>query len=357
MSIIQLATSPTLRKIVHFPEVFLSPIVSGSLLFGFLNVSEDTRLAILRNLRLPASIDVRVVQIALQVLLGVGVLGSINSSLSRMAMNSWRLTRASGWDWPKEIAVITGGCSGIGYCTVERLIKRGVRVAILDIQDLPKAFASNPLIRFYKCDITSPEAVANAADAIRKDFGHPTILINNAGITKPYTVLDMPKEVLLKIFEVNCFSHWTMVQEFMPRMIQLDKGHIVTLASLAGYIAIPKGADYCASKSAAVAFHETLGTELRQFHKSSNILTSVVNPNFVRTPFLDPVKGIKDIPISMLTPDQVAERITAQIFSRTGGEVVVPKEMGYVMGIRAWPTWVQIVIRDAMGKVAAGMKN
>lgn len=356
MSLVRLASSNTVKVIIGLQDAALSPILSGALLIALLRTDENTQKTLLQRLRLPPAINLQIIKTVLQTLLGLGVIRTLNSALSSIANNSWRLTASKGWDWPKEIAVITGGCSGIGYCTVQRLLRKSIKVAIIDVQDLPKGLQGNPLVRFYKCDITSPDAVANAADAIRRDLGHPTILINNAGIARPGTILEMPKDVIQKVFDVNCFSHWTTVQEFLPRMIQLNKGHIVTIASLAGFVSITKGADYCASKAAVLAFHETLGAELRQFYRSNNVLTTVVHPNFVRTPFLNSVEGIENMAIPMLTPEQVADRVVAQIFSRRGGEVVVPKSQQMATGIRSWPHWLQVLLRDSMGKEAAGMK-
>ncbi|KAK2591894.1 hypothetical protein QQS21_010418 [Conoideocrella luteorostrata] len=186
-----------------------------------------------------------------------------------------------------------------------------------------------------QCDITNRDSVAQAADRVRQDFGQPSILMNNAGITitKPLTIMDMPMDVIRRVFEVNYFAHWITVQEFLPHMIRLNKGHVVTVASLAGYASIAKAADYCASKSAAIAFHEVLGAELRSFHGANGAVTSVVNPNFVRTPFMGIVEGLEaQGQIPMLSPGHVADRIAAQIFSRTAGEVIVPSHMDCLTG-------------------------
>ncbi|KAJ3494259.1 hypothetical protein NLG97_g4196 [Lecanicillium saksenae] len=352
------ASSTPVKAVSHIGHLVLSPAVSGSLLLAFVFAPEEKKLELLRSLRVPASVDLELVKKGLQVLLGVGLVRFLNSALSSCALNGWRLTKPGNWQWDKEIAVVTGGCSGIGKCTVERLVKRGVRVAVLDVQDAPKSFHGNERIRFYKCDITDPKSVADAADCLREDFGHPSILINNAGITKPFAILDMPMDVIRKIFEVNCFAHWTTVQEFVPRMIQLNKGHVVTVASLAGHASIAKAADYCASKSAAIAFHEVLGAELRTFHGADGVMTSVVNPNFVNTPFLQAVEGFEKMQdqIPMLTPEQVADSVTKQVFSRSAGEVIVPAHLASITGFRGWPHWMQILVRDAMGKAAASIK-
>ncbi|OAQ97946.1 hypothetical protein LLEC1_02997 [Akanthomyces lecanii] len=329
---LRIASSTTAKALRHLNGLLLSPAFSGSLFCAFIFATEEKKLRLLKALHVPPTVDLELVKRGLQILLGLSVVRYVNSTLSIIALNSWRLTKPGSWQWDSEIAVITGGCSGIGKCTVDRLVNRGVRVAIFDIQQAPKSFHNNDLIRIYQCNITDRDSVARAADRVREDFGQPSILINNAGITKPSAIMDMPMEVIRKIFEVNCFAHWTTVQEFLPHMMRLNKGHVVTVASLAGHASIAKAADYCAS--------------------------NVVNPNFVRTPFLDSVEGLKEVQdqIPMLTPEQVADRIAWQIFSRTAGEVIVPSHMYYITGFRGWPHWAQIFARDSMGKAAASLK-
>lgn len=75
---------------------------------------------------------------SLKWLLALGVLGKVNAKLNEIALNAWRIkSELKRWQWNKEVAVITGGCSGIGLLVVKGLLKKGVKVAILDIQQLP----------------------------------------------------------------------------------------------------------------------------------------------------------------------------------------------------------------------------
>ncbi|KJZ73103.1 hypothetical protein HIM_07487 [Hirsutella minnesotensis 3608] len=300
-----------------------------------------------------AAAGLAVVRTVLLVLVGLGTARFVNNVLSLMAANSWRLTPAATWNWPDEIAVVTGGSSGIGAGVVQRLAGRHMRVAVLDIQELPKEMQGNPLVYFYKCDITSPESVAEAADAVRRDIGHPSILINNAGITRPMPILKMPSDFLHKIFNVNCLSHWTLVQQFLPNMIHVNKGHVVTVASIASFVALAKAADYSATKAAAHAFHEALSTELRHLYKADGVLTSIAHPNFVRTPLVeDFANGLETGGIRLLTTDYVADEIAGQVFSKRGGQLVIPQNMTFLAGLRAWPTWMQTLVRDILGKMA-----
>ncbi|KAG6265702.1 hypothetical protein E4U47_006232 [Claviceps purpurea] len=355
MSLLHLIESAPFRGLQKVSACVLSPWVSGALLAALVCAPDEVRFAVLHHLPLATR--------ALQVLLGVGILSALSRGAGSMAANSWRATAAPGWDWPKEVAVVTGGCSGIGACIVRRLVERGVRVAVLDVQPKPPASGTDDdfkdpdaLVRYYQCDITSPASVAEAADAIRRDLGHPTILVNNAGITRPLPILEMPADVLQKVFAVNTLSHWTLVQQFLPHMISLNKGHIMTVASMASFIALPKGADYSASKASALSFHESLALELKHVYKADCVLTSIAHPNFVRTPLVkDFGHQLEKGGIRMLTPEGVAGAITDQIFSRRGAQLLIPEQQAVVSGIRGWPTWMQVVLRDQMGVNAANI--
>jgi len=269
-----------------------------------------------------------------------------------MAHNSWRLSAASNWSWTNEIAVVTGGSSGIGLSIVQRLTGMGIQVAVLDVQDLPKELQTNERVRFYRCDVTTVESVAEAADAVRRELGHPTILINNAGITSPMPILKMSESFLRKIMGVNLMSLWFTTQQFLPRMIQLNKGHIITVASIASFVALATGADYSATKAGALSFHESLASEIKHFYKAPNVLTTVVHPNFVRTPLVEGfVDRLERGGVRLLTPDDIAKEVVAQIKRRRGGQLIVPKSASAVSGIRGWPTWLQEILRDMIGKV------
>jgi NAD(P)-dependent dehydrogenase (short-subunit alcohol dehydrogenase family) len=212
---------------------------------------------------------------ALKWLLTFGLLKNVNKTLNQIALNSYRLRpETARWKWDKEVAVVTGGCSGIGSLIVKRLVNKGVTVAILDIQQLPPAlqgctveswsfregskltFCADARIKFYACDITDPSAVKSAAEEIKAKLGAPSILINNAGILSAHSILATSHEYLRKIFDVNVLSNWITVQAFLPDMIKENKGHIVTLASSGSYVGVGGLADYTATKAAILAFHE-----------------------------------------------------------------------------------------------------
>ncbi|TVY75280.1 Dehydrogenase RED2 [Fusarium oxysporum f. sp. cubense] len=350
--------SPVIEYASNASKLLLSPLLSGSLLAAatFAPDAVNNALASIAA-KLPEqashTLELTIVKKILYIWLSLGIVRTINRFLNTMAHNSWRMRAASGWDWKNEIAVVTGGSSGIGLSIVEKLAAMGIRVAVFDVQDLPKQLQANSRVHFYRCDVTTTESVAEAADAVRKELGHPSILINNAGITSPMPILKMPESFLRKIMGVNLMALWYTTQQFLPRMIQLNKGHVITVASIASFVALATGADYSATKAGALSFHESLASELKHFYKAPNVLTTVVHPNFVRTPLVEGfVDRLERGGVRLLTADDIAKEVVAQIKSRRGGQLIIPKAVDVISGIRGWPTWLQEVVRDTVGKTA-----
>ena len=132
--------------------------------------------------------------------------------------------------------------------------------------------ASN--IHFFKADVTSSSQIASVASEIRKAHGDPTVLINNAGVANPFTILDSSEEGFRKVFEVNTIAHFVMAREFLPTMIKKNHGHVVTIASMASFVVIPQSVDYACTKASALAFHEGLSVELRVRYNAPNVRTT-----------------------------------------------------------------------------------
>ncbi|KAL9105528.1 MAG: hypothetical protein Q9227_009325 [Pyrenula ochraceoflavens] len=278
---------------------------------------------------------------------------SLSSLLDAYAARNWRLpsTSRKSWNFPRELAVVTGGSSGIGLVTSRLLAARGLTVIILDVQEPPSSLLSDYRVHFYNCDITSSSAVTSTASTIKQTHGPPSILINNAGIGGAHGILDTSEAYLHKIFAVNLFSHYLTVQAFLPEMLARDKGHIVTIASTASFITIPTIVDYNATKAGALSFHEGLTAEIRALHKKKGVLTSVVHPHWTLT---NMTKGWKEkIEYSeggMMTPEAVAERVVEQVMGCKGGRVVLPEYMAWLANLRSWAGWRQEILRDAVGK-------
>lgn len=330
--------------------IVLNPAVSGALLLLLAGKGPDAVRDHVHDLLARVPYDESVIKAALSVLFGIGLVRNVNAKLSELAQNNWRWGPAPGWDWPNEVAIVTGGSSGIGLGIVERFAAKGIKVAVLDVQDFPKG-KLQPNVKFYKTDITDPAALKETATEVRRDFGEPTILINNAGITRPATILDMTDEFLNRIFKVNTISHWTTVKEFLPAMVRANHGHVVTIASVASFVALPGGADYSSTKASALAFHEALATEIKYAYKAPNVLTTIVHPNFVNTPLIADFKHVLDKGgVAFLTTDRVADDIVNQVYKCKSDQVIIPYSSAFLSSMRGWSNWVQVVLRSAAAK-------
>ncbi|KAJ5131653.1 hypothetical protein N7448_005811 [Penicillium atrosanguineum] len=281
-------------------------------------------------------------QKALAVLLALGVLRSLNSSLSQWTLNNW--TSNQRWQPAREIILLTGGCSGIGKQVMEDLAKTGVRVVILDINEPNFKLPAN--VSFYRADITSSANIAEVAKAIRSDHGEPTVLINNAGVGHDGTILEEPEAKIRQTFEVNTISHFLMVKEFLPAMIKANHGHIVTIASMASFVGIGEMADYCGSKASALAFHESLRQELKTWYNAPAVRTSIIHPMWVRTPMIKLLTDHEShFRQPIMTVQTVSDAICKQILTQNSGQVILPKSQTAASLVRAMPTWMQEGIR------------
>lgn len=280
----------------------------------------------------------------------VAVIGAIyllseaSKYLSWGARNNWIKDE---YDWSKEIILVTGGSSGIGQTLVQRLAARNLKVVVLDITPLPFAAPSN--VHFFKCDITSKAEVSEVAERIREIVGDPTVLVNNAGVARNASILEKKLEDIEFTFSVNTFSHYNTVQEFLPSMLSSQHGHVITIASMAAHLVSPLVSDYQMSKSAALAFHESLGTELKHVYNCPQIRTSVIMPGYVATPLhKDNAFGKETNPLlkAAISADEVATKIEEVILGGTSATVAVPSALSMLTGIRGMPEWMQRRLMD-----------
>ncbi|KAJ5513059.1 Short-chain dehydrogenase/reductase SDR [Penicillium fimorum] len=208
----------------------------------------------------------------LSVLIGSLVLYYLHTNISERVLNNFQASEA--WIPENELVLLTGGSGGIGRQIMEELSRRKVRIVVLDINrptfDLPENAT------FYQTDIASAKSLAETGAAIRKSHGEPTAIVNNAAVFHHGTILEMPEEKLRQTFDVNIISHFLILKEFLPYII--NRGHVVSVASVASFVTIGEMVDYACSKAGALAFQEGLRQELEYWHKAPNLRTSSIHP-------------------------------------------------------------------------------
>ncbi|KAI5209922.1 NAD(P)-binding protein [Aureobasidium subglaciale] len=277
-------------------------------------------------------------------LFAYGLIKSVNEALNQLCRNNFSLRSSKAdWDWDNEIAVVTGGSSGFGALFTKDLSAKGIHVVAMDVNPLPKHLENNPKISFFKCDVTDPEAVNKIAEEVRSKVGHPSILINNAGIGGQRTILKTTPAQLQKLMGVNLLSHYYLVQAFLPNMIANKKGHVVSIASIASFVAAPGIVDYSCSKAAVLAFNEGLGAELRSIYRCPEIKTTAVHPFFADTPIIAAGKAeLQKAGAKILDPQDVSDAVVDQILNARGGQILLSNGFGPALrALRGLPWWLQ----------------
>lgn len=195
---------------------------------------------------------------------------------------------------------------------------------------------------FYRADVTSSESIHAAATQIRADYGHPTVLINNAGVAKNGPLLEKSEAGIRQVFNVNTISHFLTVKEFLPEMIRKNHGHVVTIASMTSFVSLGGSIDYCCSKASALAFHEGLSQELNLWYNARKVRTSIFHPSWVRTPMTKRLTSAGErFKQPVLEPEVVAGAVVKQVLAQRGGQIILPGNKFVISLLRALPHWMQ----------------
>ncbi|KAF7534925.1 hypothetical protein G7054_g5824 [Neopestalotiopsis clavispora] len=275
------------------------------------------------------------------------LLRKINAKWSRDALNNE--TEISPWDGSREIALVTGGSSGIGADVVCKLAERCAHVIIFDIQPPRSHFPDN--VAFYRVNITNADEIHKAAEDVRQKFGYPTVLVNNAGVGGGANILDRSEAQIRLVFDVNVIAHFLLVKEFLPAMVESDHGHVVSVASMASFVTVASVVDYGCSKAAALSFHEGLTQELKHRYNAPRVRTSIIHPHWVRTPMIEELLRKKPGIVEVIEPGEISDAVVAQVTSGQSGQVILPKKFSYLSGLRGYPSWFQEKARAASANV------
>jgi NAD(P)-dependent dehydrogenase (short-subunit alcohol dehydrogenase family) len=204
-------------------------------------------------------------------------------------------------DLTGKTAVITGASRGIGAALARMLDKRGVNLGLASRSGDGLGIASAVA---QPCDVRDLAALMALCDATAERFGGIDIVVANAGVGAYGPFLELSREHLDEMLDVNLKGTLYAIRAALPHMLGRE-GDVVTLASEAGRRGLPNEATYCASKFGQVGFTRALDHELRE----QGIRCTNICPGGVATDFaLDDGRGRtpKMLP-GMMTPEAVAE--------------------------------------------------
>ncbi len=221
-----------------------------------------------------------------------------------------------------QLALITGGSSGIGFALARKLAAQGAHVWILArnpasleaaCQEIRAARrSSNQQVGSLSADVTNYEQLSAALQKFVNSNGVPNLLVNSAGIARPGYFAELDLEIFRAHMEVNYFGTVYVTKTLLPGMIQRKSGHIVNISSIAGYLGTYGYSAYGPSKFAIRGLSDTLRYELAEH----GIHVSVVFPPDTQTPQLEAERPYKppvlvelDKSNKVMTADAVADSI------------------------------------------------
>ena len=162
-----------------------------------------------------------------------------------------------------RVGLVTGGGGGIGQAIAHRLARDGMVVTVLDRDGkAAQAVAAEIGGLAVTADVTVPEEVGRAVDAVLGRFERIELLVNNAGVAWMGPVLDTPLEALQAMLRVNIEGTFIVSRAVLPHMIARRTGSVVNLASWAGKTGPAYFAGYSASKFAVIGLTQALAREM-----------------------------------------------------------------------------------------------
>ena len=223
-------------------------------------------------------------------------------------------------------AIVTGGASGLGGGTAERLARAGAKVTIFDLNaDLGTALAQQIGGHFVRVDVTDEVAVASAIQEAEGLHGKARILVNCAGIGPPAKVIDregqpLPLAAFSKIVTINLVGTFNVLSKFAAALHAADplgeeRGVVINTASVAAYDGQIGQAAYSASKGGVVGMTLPIARELARY----GIRVMTIAPGIFMTPLLatlpqeaqDSLGAQVPFPSRLGQPDEFAQLVEA----------------------------------------------
>lgn len=219
-----------------------------------------------------------------------------------------------------QVCLITGGSRGIGRAIVGAMAAAGADVAFTfqssktQAEELAQKMTQQYGVRCkpFQANVASTEEMQTVVKQVLAEFGHITILVNNAGITRDRSFLKMTRDMWDEVMRVNLDGVFCTTQLVAQDMVGAGWGRIINISSIVGQTGNFGQTNYAATKGAIISFTESLARELAR----KGITVNAVAPGFVETDMvsgmpaaaLDQVKAMT--PMGRLgKPEEIAEAV------------------------------------------------
>lgn len=241
----------------------------------------------------------------------------------------------------RPVALVTGASSGIGAATARALGRAGYAVALaarrgeLLEQLASEIRAAGGLALPLPTDLRDDGQIVAMVRAAEAQLGPIALLVNNAGVGQRHRAWRPGDEVIDAILGTNLLSPIKVTRAVAPGMVERRRGQIISVGSMAAYLATPGSSLYSASKAGLRSWSRALGRELR----GSGVRVSLISPGYIRTPMTEGVK------MPMAPPELIADTVLA-LTRRPRAEVIVPR----VYAVGAWLEWYAPWLVDALAQ-------
>jgi short-subunit dehydrogenase len=230
------------------------------------------------------------------------------------------------------VVLLTGASQGIGRATARALSARGYRLGLMDRAEGPLVALADELgeagakVAAHVADVRDGTALTEAVAELERELGPTEVLVTCAGVGKISSALDLDLEAFRQMLEVNVLGMARTIEAVLPGMFARKKGHIVGIASVAGYRGLPWMPGYSASKAAVATYLEGLRPGL----KRRGVRITTVYPGFVRTGLT--VETPFRYPVKMLEAAEAAEYLVRAI-ARRPRDMTFPASAAFNMGL------------------------
>ena len=195
------------------------------------------------------------------------------------------MTEAQAGKLAGKVALVTGGCGGIGRAICDRFLREGAKVYAGDLSC--GGAALSPGATFHTLDVASEASARDVMALIEAEQGKLDILVNTAGIEIEKTIEDTSLEEWNRVFAVNVTGTFLVSKFALPLLRKAGGGSIINFGSYDGFIADPNLAAYCASKGAVHALTRAMACD----HGPENIRVNAICPGYIETPMLQSFFG------------------------------------------------------------------
>lgn len=218
------------------------------------------------------------------------------------------------------VAIVTGGASGIGAAIASELVRRGARVAALDLD--PTAAPDG--VVGVRADVGDDDSVRAAVAEVVAAFGRLDVVVNNAGIGAQGTIEANSDEEWHRVYDVNVLGAVRVSRAALPHLRASDAAAIVNVASIASTAGLPQRALYSATKGAV----QSLTMAMAADHVREGIRVNCVNPGTADTPWVQRLLAS--------APDPAAERAALEA-RQPHGRLVSAEEVALAVAYLAGP--------------------